>query len=322
MASPSLCIATRKSPLALWQANHVKAALTALHPQLRIEILGLLTEGDKQLATSLATIGGKGLFVKELELAILERRADIAVHSIKDMPVTSTDRLQLVAVCQREDPRDVLVSNHYANLNALPQGAVVGTSSSRRTCLLRRLRPDLQVENLRGNVGTRLQKLDAGHYDAIILAAAGLNRLNQSHRISEYLNPDFWIPAVGQGAIGIECHEENNEVQQWLLALDDKPSRVCITAERAFNRALGGSCQLPIAAYATYTTDQLHIRGFVAHPRSAAFVDGSLTGTVDKPVELGAALADLLLQRGARVILEDMAITPSLSYSPPLKKWG
>lgn len=301
----TLRIATRKSPLALWQANMVKTALTALHPYLHVEILGLLTEGDRQLASSLAAIGGKGLFVKELELAILEHRADIAVHSIKDMPVDPTDHLDLAAICAREDPRDALVSPRYSHIEQLPKGATIGTSSSRRACLLRQLRPDLHVANLRGNVGTRLRKLDEGEYDAIILAAAGLHRLNESGRISCYLDPTVFIPAVGQGAIGIECHSENEAVKSWLSPLNHIPTQHCITAERAFNRRLGGGCQLPIAAHATYQGDQLHMRGFVAHPHSAAMVTGELLGNVDKPADLGMALAELLLQQGAGELLGD-----------------
>lgn len=302
----TLRIATRKSPLALWQANAVKTALIALYPQLHVDIIGLLTEGDRRLNASLANIGGKGLFVKELELAILEHRADIAVHSIKDMPVQSTDHLKLAAVCQREDPRDVLVSKRYTQLEQLPAGAIIGTSSSRRSCLLRSLRPDLHIKPLRGNVGTRLQKLDAGDYDAIILAAAGLHRLNESQRISCYLSPEIWIPAVGQGAIGIECHSDNDVIQQQLLPLNHSVSRQCIDAERAFNRALGGSCQLPIAAYAIHRDNQLHIRGFVAHPQTDAMVKAELTGSPDQPVDLGIALAELLLQRGAKEILAEL----------------
>ncbi len=314
----TLRISTRKSPLALWQANAVKTALTRLHPQLQVEIIGLVTEGDKHLTSSLATIGGKGLFVKELQLAILQGRADIAVHSIKDMPTEPTDQLRLAAVCKRDDPRDVLVGAvrkravheravhepPLRGIDELPAGAIVGTSSSRRACLLRQIRPDLRVENLRGNVGTRLKKLDAGEYDAIILAASGLHRLGEDARISCYLEPEAWIPAVGQGAIGIECHENNAAVQAWLTPLNHPPSQVCITAERAFNQRLGGGCQLPIAAYATWVgAAQLHIRGFVAHPHTTLMIAAELTGRADKPQELGIALAEVLLERGARDIL-------------------
>lgn len=303
----TLRIATRQSPLALWQANFVKQTILATHPQLIIEIIGFVTEGDKKLASSLSKIGGKGLFVKELETALLEQRADIAVHSIKDMPAQPTAGLTLAAICEREDPRDALLSPHFACLEDLPAGAVVGTSSSRRACLLRSIRPDLVVAPLRGNVGTRLQKLAQGDYAAIILAAAGLIRLGQAAQIRTYMPPDPWIPAVGQGAIGIECRADNRRIMPWLFPLEHAPTRNCVTAERAFNQQLGGGCQLPIAAHAIYEDQHLKIQGFVAHPDKDQTIRAELTGSIEHPAALGKLLADLLLQKGADKILAAMA---------------
>jgi hydroxymethylbilane synthase len=290
----TLRIATRKSPLALWQAHHVKNLLEAAHPQLQVEIIGLMTEGDKLLATPLAEIGGKGLFVKELEKAILERRADIAVHSIKDMPVALPDRLILASLCQREDPRDAFISPHFACLEDLPPGAIVGTSSSRRTCQLKARRPDLHVENLRGNVGTRLNKLDKGHYDAIILAAAGLKRLDQALRIRTYFDPEEWIPAVGQGAIGIECHENNHLALELLAPLEHPPTRICISAERAMNLALNGGCQLPIGAYATLSDEELTVRGIIGNLSDNTLSRAKVVGASTAAEHLGKVLAEKL----------------------------
>lgn len=293
----TLRIATRKSPLALWQAHYVKSLLEAAHPQLQVEIIGLMTEGDKLLSTPLVEIGGKGLFVKELEKAILERRADIAVHSIKDMPVALTDRLILAAICQREDPRDAFISRRFACLEDLPSGAIVGTSSSRRSCLLQARRPDLQVENLRGNVGTRLNKLDQGRYDAIILAAAGLKRLDQASRIRTYLDPEEWIPAVGQGAIGIECHENNQLALELLAPLEHPSTRICVTAERAMNLALNGGCQLPIGAYATLAEGELRVRGMVGNLGNNTVLTAQVIGRESAAEELGKTLAQKLISK-------------------------
>jgi hydroxymethylbilane synthase len=298
-------IATRNSPLALWQANYVKTALQAAHPSLIVQIQGFLTEGDKHLTTSLAKTGGKGLFVKELEIALLEGKADIAVHSIKDMPAQQTPGLTLAAICEREDPRDAFVSSQFSSLSELPLGAMVGTSSSRRACLLRDLRPDLKVAPLRGNVGTRLRKLDEGQYDAIILAAAGLKRLAESARIRSYLETDNWVPAVGQGAVGIECREDDTAILERLLPLDHALTRCCITAERAFNQTLNGGCQLPIAAYAVCMQHELQITGFVAHPEKDQSVRETLVHSANDPTAAGHALAELLLTKGARAILAD-----------------
>lgn len=300
----TLRIASRKSPLALWQANYVKNTILAIDPTLEIEILGFLTEGDKKLDSSLAKIGGKGLFVKELETALLQKKADIAVHSVKDMPVQQTSGLTLIALYEREDPRDAFISSRFADLDAMPPGTIVGTSSARRACLLRGLRPDLKIEPLRGNVGTRLQKLDEGHYDAIILAAAGLKRLGESARIRQYLDTNVFIPSVGQGAIGIECRADNHRIFPWILPLDHPTTRLCITAERAFNTALGGGCQLPIAAHAICVENHLKISGFVAHPDKNESVKGTLSGAKENAESLGKELAHLLLQKGAEGILE------------------
>lgn len=299
----NLTIATRKSPLAMWQANYVKDALQAAYPDLQVDIVGLLTEGDKLLASSLAKIGGKGLFVKELEKLLLERRADIAVHSIKDMPVTLPDNLILAAICEREDPRDAFISRHFASIEELPLGATVGTSSSRRSCELKARRADLVIENLRGNVGTRLRKLDEGQYDAIILAAAGLKRLGEADRIRTYLDPQTWIPAVGQGAIGIECHQDNHAVIELLQVLDHPPTRICISAERAMNAALNGGCQLPIAAYATLSGAQLNISGMVGNPQNNSLIKSNLSGSAENAELLGVQLAEKLLNSGAKDIL-------------------
>lgn len=305
-ASTTLRIASRQSPLALWQANHIKNSILAINPSLEIEILGFLTEGDRKLDTSLAKIGGKGLFVKELEAALLQHKADIAVHSIKDMPVEQTSELTLAVICEREDPRDAFISPQFANLETMPAGSIIGTSSSRRACLLRKLYPDLKVESLRGNVGTRLKKLDEGHYDAIILAASGLKRLGESARIRQYLDPDLWIPAVGQGALGIECRLDNKRILSWLSPLNHMTTRACIIAERAFNLVLGGGCQLPIAAHATCDRNVMKIRGFVAHPNKNESVEGILSGDKEDAENLGKALANLLLQKGARAILGEI----------------
>lgn len=299
MTAKLIRIATRKSPLALWQANYVKKLLEIAHPDIEVEINGLLTEGDKLLATPLAEIGGKGLFVKELEKAILERRADIAVHSVKDMPAELLDELILAVVCVREDPRDVLVSNAGFDLNSLPFQAVVGTSSARRTCQLKALRPDIQVQSLRGNVGTRLQKLDEGKYDALILAAAGLKRLQLEKRILHPIPIDQMLPAVGQGVIGIECHIDNHTVREWLASLEDPVTRLCVTAERSMNFYLNGGCQLPIAAYASLHEDNLYLRGLVGKIDGSLIIRSEIEGSASTAEQMGKLLAEDLLKNGA-----------------------
>lgn len=304
MTTPhTLRIATRKSPLALWQAHYVKDLLIKTHPELIVDILPFVTEGDRRLDTSLATIGGKGLFVKELEKALLHNEADIAVHSIKDMPFLLEEALMLGAVCEREDPRDTFVSLTYTHLDALPQKAIVGTSSIRRACLLRAIRPDITVHSVRGNVGTRLQKLDEGQYDAIILAAAGLKRLNLENRIAEFLPVDHWIPAPGQGAIGIECRKNDDMVLSYLAALEHPKTRICVTAERAVNETLEGSCQLPIAAHAMCQGDKLSVSGLVGHPEKNLVIRADVTGEMHEGKALGIALAHQLLDLGAHECL-------------------
>ena len=262
-AQGRLRIATRKSPLALWQAEHIKARLINLYPQLTVELVTFTTQGDKILDTPLAKIGGKGLFVKELEVAMLDGRADIAVHSMKDVPMEFPEGLQLGVICQRENPRDAFVSNQYIDLDDLPEGAVVGTSSLRRQCQIQQQRPDLVIKSLRGNVQTRLAKLDAGEYDAIILAAAGLLRMEMDDRISAYMPPEVSLPAGGQGALGIEWRTDDELVKRLLAPLHHEVTAQCVLAERALNRRLQGGCQVPIACYAEYRGEQLWLRGLV-----------------------------------------------------------
>lgn len=299
-------IATRHSPLAMWQANFVKAELLKFHPGLTVEILGMKTQGDKILDTPLAKVGGKGLFVKELEVAILEGRADIAVHSIKDVPVDFPDGLGLAVICEREDPRDAFVSNHYHSLQQLPQGAVVGTSSLRRQSQLRELRPDLIVKDLRGNVNTRLAKLDQGQYDAIILAAAGLLRLQMSERIANYIKPEESLPAVGQGAVGIECRLNDQQTLALLKPLEDAATRVRVTAERAMNLALQGGCQVPIGSFALLEGEQLFLRGLVGSVDGKQIIRKEIRGHKDNAQQLGMTLAQQLLDCGAKKILADV----------------
>ncbi len=299
-------IATRKSPLALWQAEHVRDALLVAHPGLQIELLKMTTQGDKILDSPLAKIGGKGLFVKELEQGLLEMRADIAVHSMKDVPAEFPSGLCLAVVLAREDERDAFVSNAHATLESLPHGARVGTSSLRRQCQLSARRPDLQILTLRGNVNTRLAKLDAGEYDAIILASAGLLRLNMADRITQYMEPDISLPAVGQGAIGIECREGDARIHALLAVLNDEPTFIRITAERAMNRRLEGGCQVPIAGHAVLHGSNLTLRGLVGSPDGREMVRGEVSGPQCDAEALGIKLADDLLARGAAVILKNV----------------
>ena len=297
-----LVIATRESALALWQAEHVRTRLEALYPTSSIELLGVTTQGDRVIDRPLAAIGGKGLFVKELEVAISEGRADLAVHSLKDVPMALPSEFTLAAVVAREDPRDALVSNQYATLQALPAGAIVGTSSLRREAQLRERYPTLKVEALRGNVNTRLRKLDAGQYDAMILAAAGLKRLGFGERIRALLEPDDSLPAPGQGALALECRADRSDVIGALAALSDLGTVLATSAERAFSRALSGSCTTPLAAYAQWEEGRLWIRGYLARRDGRDALRGEREAEIADAEEaeaLGLALADEFLARGA-----------------------
>jgi len=306
MSEPMLRIDTRKSPLALWQANHVRDALLARNSGLQVELLTMTTQGDKILDTPLAKVGGKGLFVKELELGMLEGRADLAVHSMKDVPVAFPDGLGLGAVLSREDPRDALISNEFLSIDALPQGARVGTSSLRRQCQLRARRPDLRVLDLRGNVNIRLKKLDDGDYDAILLAAAGIKRMGWEARITELLAPEQFLPAIGQGAIGIEIRHDDERVATLVGALNDAQTATRIAAERALNERLQGGCQVPIAGYAEISHGVILLRALVGRPDGGELVQGVISGKPADAVELGQVLADDLLSRGAREILAEV----------------
>lgn len=303
MSKQLIRIATRQSPLALWQAEHVRQLLCAQHPDLEVTLVPMVTKGDVILDTPLAKVGGKGLFVKELELALLEQRADIAVHSMKDVPVEFPDGLGLVCICERDDPHDALVSNHYDSLDALPQGAIVGTSSLRRQCQLRAARPDLHIKDLRGNVGTRLSKLDNGEYDAIILAAAGLRRLGLEARIRARLSVQQSLPAVGQGAIGIECRLDDARVRALLVPLNHADTADRVVAERAMNNRLQGGCQVPIGSYAELTGDQLYLRALVGAPDGSRLLQAEIRGPRTEAEQLGSALAEQLLDAGAGSIL-------------------
>ncbi len=302
-----LVIATRESALALWQAEHVKARLQALYPDLDIQLLGMTTQGDRILDVTLNKIGGKGLFVKELETALAEGRADLAVHSLKDVPMHLPEGFALAAILQREDPRDALVSNHYASLEDLPAGAVVGTSSLRRESQLRARFPHLVVKPLRGNVQTRLRKLDEGEFDAIVLAAAGLKRLGLTDRIRLELSPEQSLPAVGQGALGIEIRADREDVLALLAPLNDAETAACVTAERAMSRALGGSCQVPLGGYAELQGGMLTLRAFVAEPDGSVVYAAQAQAPVAEAEQLGQQLAAQLSEQGAVAIIAQLA---------------
>jgi hydroxymethylbilane synthase len=299
-------IASRESALAMWQASHIKSLLLALYPQLEVSILGITTQGDRTLGTSLAKIGGKGLFVKELEDALAEARADIAVHSVKDVPMNLPSGFALAAITERADPRDAFVSNRYKNLGDLPASGRVGTSSLRRESLLRARYPQLVVEPLRGNVQTRLSKLDAGQHDAIILAAAGLKRLGLESRISCLLTPEESMPAVGQGALGIEYRLERTELLQLLTPLNHAATALCISAERALSRALAGSCNVPLGGFAEISGERMRLRGFVGSPDGKRQASAELEGPAAAAESLGLALADKLKAQGAAAILAQL----------------
>ncbi len=300
----TLKIATRQSPLALWQAEHIRARLEALHAGLNVELVTFVTQGDKILDTPLAKIGGKGLFVKELEAALLDGRADLAVHSMKDVPMALPEGLSLAVICEREDPLDAFVSNTYASFQDLPQGTKVGTSSLRRKCQILKARPDLEIIDLRGNVGTRLSKLDAGQYDAIILASAGLKRLGLSERIRHTLAPEVSLPAVGQGALGLECRTNDQAVLELILPLMDDETNVCVRAERAFNAYLEGGCQVPIAGYATLKDGQLSMEGRVGSVDGQTLLSAQLSAAPEQAEQLGERLAQNLLAQGAGELLK------------------
>lgn len=299
-----LKIATRQSPLALWQAEHIRARLEALHADLKVELVTFVTQGDKILDTPLAKIGGKGLFVKELEAALLDGRADLAVHSMKDVPMALPEGLSLPVICEREDPLDAFVSNTYHSFDELPQGAKVGTSSLRRKTQILKQRPDLNIIDLRGNVGTRLSKLDSGLYDAIILASAGLKRLGLADRIRHTLQPEISLPAVGQGALGLECRATDQDVLDLILPLLHAETDVCVRAERAFNAYLEGGCQVPIAGYATLNQGQIHIEGRVGSVDGVTLLKVQLSGAPEQAEQLGVSLAQKLLEQGAGDLLK------------------
>ena len=301
-----IVIASRQSALAMWQARHVQSLLAALYPRVSVEILGLTTEGDRRLTVSLASIGGKGLFVKELEEAMAQGRADMAVHSAKDVPAHLPEGYVLAAMLKREDPRDAFLSNRYADLAALPPGARVGTSSLRRQCQLNARHPGLTIDPLRGNVGTRVRKLDEGQFDAVILAAAGLKRLGLADRITSLLAPEECLPAPGQGALGLECRADRADLLALLAPLADETTARCVAAERAFSRALAGSCNVPLAAYAEVENGRLRLRGFVGAPDGTRTVSGERSAPAAEAEALGLALAEDLRSRGAAEILANL----------------
>lgn len=310
----TLNIATRQSPLALWQAEHIQARLQTLYPSLTVNLVPMVTKGDKILDVPLAKIGGKGLFVKELEQALYDKRADIAVHSLKDVPMVLPEGLTLGAYCEREQPTDAFVSNQYASLADLPSGAILGTSSLRRQCQIQQYRPDLQIVSLRGNVGTRLAKLDAGEYDAIILATSGLMRLGLQSRIRHELDTDVSLPAVGQGALAIECRADDTDVLALLKSLNHEPTRLCVMAERAMNRHLQGGCQVPIAGFATIHDGQIWLRGRVGSVDGRTLLKAEHHNALihsqlaDEQIvqAMGVVVAEDLIAQGADKILAEI----------------
>ena len=301
-----LRIATRQSPLALWQANFVKAELEKYHPNLTVELVTMVTKGDVILDTPLAKIGGKGLFVKELELALLDEPADIAVHSMKDGPLSFPEGLGLAVICEREDPRDAFVSNRYASLAELPEGAIVGTSSLRRQCQLMAAYPHLTVKSLRGNVGTRLSKLDNGEYDAIILASAGLIRLGMPERIKSFISVEDSLPAAGQGAVGIETRVNDTRVLNYLAKLNHNPTACCVMAERAMNTRLQGGCQVPIGGFATLNGEELELNALVGSLDGSTIIRASGKAHQRDAEQLGIRIAEQLLAQGADKILAEV----------------
>ena len=306
LSPQKIVIASRESLLAMWQAKFIQKCLGELYPQTEISILGMTTRGDQILDQSLSKIGGKGLFIKELEQALEDGRADIAVHSMKDMPMNVPEGFKLAAITEREDPRDAFVSNQYTSLQELPEGSIVGTSSLRRESQLRAQFPHLKVQPLRGNVQTRLRKLDEGQYAAIILAAAGLKRLGLSDRITALLDPEQSLPAVGQGALGIECRADRDDLVELLQPLHHMETAYCVEAERSMSRVLGGSCQVPLGAFAEIIDGTLQLRGFVAQPDGTRIVSDALNGKPETGIKMGQELAEKLIKQGADEILASL----------------
>jgi len=309
MPKNQLIIATRESPLALKQANWVKIHLEAIHPDLKVKLLGMTTQADRMLTISLSKVGGKGLFVKELEEALLDARADIAVHSVKDMPMELPVGLCMPIVCDREDPRDVFISDQFTSLAQLPEGAAVGTSSLRRHCQLLAIRPDLTIIPLRGNVNTRLDRLEKGEFAALILAAAGLKRLGLQNRFHSYLSIEQMLPAVGQGALGIECRVYDQEIHELITPLNHDATQICVTTERAMCKHLGGGCQLPVGSYAEIVQDRILLRGLVGSVDGQRLIYAQGTDAMQNAKELGIKIAEELLQKGAGEILKNIIQT-------------
>jgi hydroxymethylbilane synthase len=299
-------IGTRGSPLAVWQAEWVRSSLLALHPQYKVELVKIKTTGDKILDVPLAKVGGKGLFVKEIETALLEGQIDLAVHSMKDMPAEVPPGLCIGVVPERENPLDILISRNGHAFKDLPQGANLGSSSLRRGAQVRHIRPDITVQPLRGNLDTRIRKLETEGLDAIILAAAGVKRLGMESRVTEYMSEDIMLPAIGQGALSIEVREDDNAIRELIASMDHRETRLAVESERAFLTRLEGGCQVPIAAHAKIVGDQVDITGLVAEVDGSVLLRENMTGRVDKHEELGVKLADKLLEQGGRKILEDI----------------
>jgi hydroxymethylbilane synthase len=299
-------IASRESALALWQSHHIKQRLQALYPELHVEVVGMTTKGDQILDVPLAKVGGKGLFVKELETSMMNSETDIAVHSMKDVPMAFPDGLELAAICKRESPFDAFVSNQYSTLSELPEGAVVGTSSLRRQSQLSALRPDLLIKSLRGNVNTRLAKLDNGEYDAIILAESGLRRLGFDARIKQSIGAEYSLPAVGQGALGIECRSQDAKIIEMIRVLAHEESEQCVKAERAMNKRLEGGCQVPIAGFAIQEGNEIWLRAMVASVDGGTVLRAEAHGPISAPETLGNKVAEALIAQGAEKILSEI----------------
>ncbi len=298
-----LRLATRKSPMALWQANFIKEKILEKHPSIQVELVELLTAGDKDLTRRTSEIGGKSVFVKELQRALLNNEADIAVHSVKDMSVQPTDQLILGAIFERADPRDAFVSLQYGSLSELPHGGVVGTSSPRRASLIKSQRKDISIKLLRGNVNTRLAKLEEGLYDGVILAASGLARLNFQHRISEYFPTEIFIPAIAQGALGVECRESDTDTLNLISHLHHEPTAICVKSERAVNLRLGGDCHTAVGAYAVLENNELYLMGMVGDENNGRIIRAEISGDPAHPADLGYKLAEMLIIKGAEAFL-------------------